>query len=105
MPSDFGIGSARVNGGHTPPVSSETSCQLSSPSRRDREFESRFLQRRVLCEPTWSLAEVFRGDVVAPSERPAFAGMNSCLLGFGFYGRVVGCLWQEGSRNHCGAGK
>jgi hypothetical protein len=31
----------------------------------DRGFESAFLQRRVLCEPPWSLAEVFRGDVVA----------------------------------------
>jgi hypothetical protein len=51
MPSDFGISSARVNGGYTPPVSSETSCQLSSPSRRDREFESRFLQRGVSNEP------------------------------------------------------
>src|SRR5580700_10120412 len=31
----------------------------------DRGFESAFLQRRFLCEPTWSLAEVFHGDVVA----------------------------------------
>ena len=31
----------------------------------DGKFESISLQRRVLCEPTWSLAEVFRGDVVA----------------------------------------
>jgi hypothetical protein len=31
----------------------------------NRKFESTSLQRRVLCEPPWSLAEVFRGDVVA----------------------------------------
>src|SRR5580704_15167943 len=67
MPSDFGIGSARVNGGHTPPVSSETSCQLSSPSRRDREFESPpGMSLRTSGPPAADVGAESRRQVVVP---------------------------------------
>jgi hypothetical protein len=48
-----------------PPRGDEPSClEKRADLFGNRRFESTSLQRRVLCEPTWSLAEVFRGDVV-----------------------------------------